>query len=77
MRTGWPDEKKSAMAPRTAGWTDTQGISSLLVTATKSGPKKTLETPWIRKMAAAKGDAAAARVLGKSLVPLGKTGFPG
>ena len=51
--------------------------SCFFVTVTKSGPKKTLDTPLILKRSSASGDAEAVLALAKSLVPLSKTGRPG
>ncbi len=74
---GSPEAKNSVIASAMAGFTFSQGRWSVLVTVTKSAPKNTFDIPWIRKIAEAKGELAAALELGKSLVPFRKTGCPG
>src|SRR5262249_43653600 len=73
---GVPDMKCSMMAPRIAGLSC--GHSPVdLVTAMKSAPKKTPETPATSNSRSASGDWAAASLSRMSSVPFASTGRPG
>lgn len=67
---GAPDVKCSMMAANTSGLSMLQARSSLLVTVTKSEPKKTLVTPSMANSRLASGDAMPSRAFAKSLLPL-------
>src|SRR5262245_2975147 len=73
---GAPDMKCSMMAPRIAGLSCCHSPLAL-VTAMKSEPKNTPETPAIANRRSASGDCAAASPSRMSSVPLARTVRPG
>src|SRR6266508_653269 len=73
---GAPDMKCSMMAPRIVGLSCCHS-PAFLVTAMKSEPKKTPDTPAIPKRRSARGDRAADSLSRISSVPLASTARPG
>ena len=64
-----PDVKCSMMAAKISGLSAFQGRSSLLVTVTKSEPKKTPVTPSIWNRRLASGDLRPSRAVSKLALP--------